>query len=188
VFLDRTNKYEARLEAASLIQGAVPQHVVIAIVDDLPFVDDREAYVMAGIIALGRSKVATRPLIKLLRDTSVRDEIKRAAIHALVRLADKRSARELCRLAVAESTSETLKAEACDALSPFAKKPYVQKALIRSLRDPSANVRYYSLTALSGRARIPTVLEALTSLQSDTSLTWGGESVGEWAKRIVRNA
>jgi len=184
ILLDRSESSERRTSASATIVGPLDEDAISQLLELLENGDEGEAFDVAAVFSASRSKKVTRALLRSLRRARA-EHTKLAAIHTLQRLRDSRAVRGLAHVASSASTSEQVRAKACDALSSFARKPYVLRVLLSGLRDPSANIRYHCVVALSSEIADPRVRQEFHKLKRDMADTWEGVATGDVVPRLL---
>jgi hypothetical protein len=193
--LDRTQPQPERIRAAAAIRNRLCETCIARLVQSLETADEIEAYEIAQILVLGKTKDpdmsyivsacnrATKPLLRVLRHAG-NPYAALASVHTLQRTRDSRSARQLVHTAKA-AESEDLRAKAYDALSAFARRTFVTEALIAGLVDKSPNIRYFCAVSLSSAARNSMVRSALSRLRNDEGTSWEGWRICDAVQNIL---
>jgi HEAT repeat protein len=163
---DKILEIVAGLKPANII----PFHLSVFVSNDFELVK-------RSSLALGylRSKSATRPLLKILRN-SPSWQSRMFAAATLMELRDKRAVLPLIAVAENVAEDERVRDEAAEALSVFVRKQpdRVIPALLRLIDDGSAWVRW-SVAFSLGHASDARVVPALERLSRDETILPGGQ-------------
>lgn len=191
---DKGRSDDDRSEAISLLGLLKESRAITHLLDTLK--EDKHLLSWASAVALGQigSSTAVGPLLEVLR-SSASAETRRAAIHALGLLGDRRAASGLVRVLEDLAEPATTRGEAAEALSTCGlRSPRALAALTRALADPSAEVRFWSAYALGQYALLTPrssshksrMVAGLRRLVRDGTVVSGFGSVGQEAADALR--
>lgn len=148
----KANNVRLRARACRLL-GLLGAKQAIPVLLQIGQVEDSEELTWEALSALGfiRSHRATKPLIEVVR-TAGDVRKKQAAAYALWLIGDNRARNTFIRVAEDRAEDETTRGFAVEGLGSLKPTARTVTVLVRALRDPSVNVRFSALCALSGAA------------------------------------
>ncbi len=180
---------DSRAAAASGDKEERRAESIPALIDELAQGDLFQAWAASeALIAIG-SRRHGRRLVGLLR-RDYPQHVRQAAIYAIWLLGETRGEQALIRIGDDLSENDTLRLMAVEALGNTCTREPSQRALARFVSDPSLNVRYSALCALSGTwKRLPDFLvSALSERLDDTASLYDEGDVARLARGILDRA
>lgn len=198
---DRRRSEGDRCEAVELLgllefEGTLDKqtrpHVVRSLLRN--FSEGKVKLSWCSAVSLGHlnSIAAVRPLMKVVRGAK-QSEIRRAAIHCLGVLGDRKAAALLSRVLVNATEPPPVRAQAAEALTTCGRrsKPAIA-ALVSALRSKSVEVRFFSAFALGQCALLGgqiggLAISGLQRLLKDRSVLKGFGSVAGEARKSLRD-